>query len=776
MPGRGYLQVGNNDVFELFQVARVAGRYRVAGDTDPLVGGQEERIVIAEISPLGQRNVLFDSKKARKQKSDLTAPTDLDVVVQKLVDVAGEMKVEKLPSPWPAPLPDHVALPDLLLREGYAGWNGTGWVFDRAAPAPQPSRPRFCRTCGSPLRPGARFCGACGATAQSYCRHCGGLLKPGARFCNTCGHPVAAVSSPAPTPLPPPHPPTLSQRPWLGALLGLLDDPAHQRQFPMLLELDQQDGQFIVVGAPASGKEMLIRTLIVSLACTHTPDELHFYLLEFGGQALQVFESLPHVGGIFTPLDEERLRRLFRRLLDSLDERKGLCSQAGVDGLVRLRELQPAKAPPAAVIVITGFAEFRSLFPDEALQLARLIREGGLYGIHVVLVGDRAGDVPTAISSVVARRLALRLADADEYSLVLGARVNLSKEHKFPPGRGWYGRPPLEFQTASPGRETDESAQVAELQQIVDHMNQAWQGGRPEPVEVLSDRIPLARVLMRVPPPPTLPAHPQLAVPIGLDSVRMQPVWVDLGNDGPNFIVSSTPQGGKTTLLWTWVLALAEFNSPQKVQFVLMSGRRNSLRPLEGLPHVLDYCRTPESFCQDNVLARLRAEMQRRETLLGDASASADELSHIVAVFDDYDEFFNAVGEQKEVQDGLSVLARRGRDVNVHAIVAGPLPDMGGIAYRDPLVKQLKLGRSGFILRVIEAGDQNPLGLRIKAADIQQMPPGRGYVVRNAFEEMLQVATPGDAAAVSGWVTRLRQRWGKTGIAPASWPEICENP
>ncbi len=770
MPGRGYLQVGNNDVFELFQVARVAGRYRVLGDTDTLVGVREERIFIAQVSPLGRRTVLFDSKQAQKRKSAQDAPTDIDVIVPRLVDTARQLNITKLPSPWPAPLPDHVALPTLLQREGYAGWNGSGWVFDRTHPTPQVLRAHYCYACGSSLRLGAKFCSVCGTPVRFRCYRCNNLLKPDAKFCTACGVPIAAVPS-LPASLPAPREPNLDNRPWLGVLLGLLDDPAHQRQIPLLLKLDEQDGHLIVVGAPGSGKEMLARTLVMSLAQTHAPDELHFYLLEFGGQALQVFESLPHTGGVFLPLDEERIRRLFRRLLDSLDERKNLCNRAGVDGLVRLRELGPQKSPPAIVLVITGFAEFRTMFPEEMLQLTRLIREGGPYGIHVVLIGDRAGDIPTTITSVVARRLVLCLADVEEYSIVLGMRPKIGRESKFPAGRGWYGRPPLEFQTASPGQEKDESMQIAALQQVVDKMAQAWKGPRPEPVEVLPDEISLDRVLSMG---AALQRSP-LAVPIGLESVRLRPAFVDLINDGPDFIVAGTSQGGKTTLLFTWVLALAEFNSPQQVQFILVSGRRNSLQPLEGLPHVLAFCRTPEGFCREGTLVRLRAELERREALLNDTPAGSSGWPHIVVIFDDYNEFSNALSGEREVQDTLALLIKRGRDVDIHTIVAGPLPDLG-VSYSDPLVRQIKTGRSGFVLRILDAGDQNPLGLRIRAAEIKQMPPGRGYVVRSGNEEMVQVATPGDRVAIADRVARLRQRWKDAGVAPASWPALEQGP
>jgi S-DNA-T family DNA segregation ATPase FtsK/SpoIIIE len=766
MPGRGYLQVGNNEVFELFQVARVAGRYHVAGDTGPLQS--DEHIVIAQVSPLGRRNVLFDSHKEEKKAS--SSPTDIDVVVPRLIDVAEEMGLESLPSPWPDPLPDHIALPDLLLDEGFSGWDGNEWVFDKAALGTQPSGPRFCRECGDSLRAGAEFCKTCGTPVKTRCDQCSSLVRRKARFCPSCGAGVSKPPSRVKKPPSGPHPPASAHRPWLGALMGLLDDPANQRQIPMLLDLADQDGQLIAIGAPGSGKDMWTRTLVMSLARTHTPDELHFYLLEFGGQALKVLADLPHVGGIFTPLDDERVKRLLRLLLDSLDIRKHLCNEAGVDGLIRLRELQPDDTPPAVVIVVTGFMEFRSLFQDEMLQLTRLIREGGPYGIHVVLVGDRAGDVPTAIRSVVARRIALRLADVDEYSLVMGTRLRPSKEQSMPSGRGWYGRPPLEFQTASPGYHADENKQISELKQTVEHMDEAWQGPRPEPVEVLSDEIPLSEVLDRLPAPPTSSPHPQIAVPIGLDAVRMRPTTVDLVDDGPNFLVASTPQGGKTTLLLAWSLALAEFNSPQQVQLVVMSGRRDSLRALRNLPHILDYSCTPEGFCVDGVLDRLLGEIDRREDVLSKSLSLAGRIPHIVAIFDDYNDFASAVGAKQDVQDGLSALIKRGRDVNVHTVVTGPLPNMG-VGYADPIVSQLKAECSGFLLRILDATAQNPLAVRLRSSEIKKMPPGRGYIVRKGSEEMIQVATPGDRESILDSVEELKRRWRDEGIRAAVWPD-----
>ncbi|MBN1179097.1 MAG: type VII secretion protein EssC [Anaerolineae bacterium] len=670
VPGRGYLQVGNDDVFEVFQVARVAGRYRPSGGAQAV---DARGIVIARVLPGGHSTVLFADGVATELAA-AEVQTDLAVVSEQLGRAAQQMGIARLPSPWPAPLPDHVALPALLEQSGREGWDGVGWPAERAP---------------------------------------------------------------------------------LVALVGLLDDPARQWQGPLWLDLAEQDGHVILIGAPGAGKGMWVRTLVMSLALTHAPNALHVYLLALGSQPLHVFKVLPHVGGVFSPTDDERIPRLLSRLRDELDARKQLCAEAGVDGLEALRAQRPDLALPSILLVVDGFLTFRTLFQDEMGGLTRLIREGGPHGFHVVLVGDRAGDVPVTMSSVIARRMALRLADPNDYGSVLGAAVRAGREQRLPLGRGWYGRPPLAFQTASPGHEQDESAQIAEVRRVGAGMNAAWQGQRPEPVEALGSLVALSEVLRRVPPAAPV-SGPHWGAPIGIDAARLQPVWVDLLADGPHFIVASTPRGGKTTLLVSWVLALAEFNAPRQVQFVLVSGRRDSLNAVSGMPHVVAHWQSASAFCREG-LARLASEVARR------GAAAPPDAPRIVLFVDDYDEV--AAANDREVQAELVRLARHGADVGLHIILSGPLPNMG-VGYGDLLVKQLRAERSGFILRVLESGDQNPLGVRVRAAEGRQMPPGRGYVVRSGRETLLQVAAPGEAEAIAAWVERLNRQW-----TPVRWPE-----
>jgi len=72
----------------------------------------------------------------------------------------------------------------------------------------------------------------------------------------------------------------------LRAVTGIVDRPFEQRRDPLWVDLSAAAGHAAVAGAPRSGKSTMLRTLIGSLALLHTPEQVQFYCLDFGGGAL----------------------------------------------------------------------------------------------------------------------------------------------------------------------------------------------------------------------------------------------------------------------------------------------------------------------------------------------------------------------------------------------------------------------------------------------------------------------------------------------------------
>ncbi|WP_458867797.1 FtsK/SpoIIIE domain-containing protein, partial [Enterococcus faecium] len=59
----------------------------------------------------------------------------------------------------------------------------------------------------------------------------------------------------------------------------------------------------VLIGATGSGKSEVLRTLVLALALTHSPEQLNFVLVDFkGGATFAGMAGMPHVSAIITNL------------------------------------------------------------------------------------------------------------------------------------------------------------------------------------------------------------------------------------------------------------------------------------------------------------------------------------------------------------------------------------------------------------------------------------------------------------------------------------------
>lgn len=101
LPGRAYLQVGNNEIYELFQSAWSGASYSKKQEGKDY----DDRVYI--INNLGQRQILgYDLSGGDADESRLT---QLDVVVSHLGDVYRSMGVKPVEKPWHPPLEKNIA-------------------------------------------------------------------------------------------------------------------------------------------------------------------------------------------------------------------------------------------------------------------------------------------------------------------------------------------------------------------------------------------------------------------------------------------------------------------------------------------------------------------------------------------------------------------------------------------------------------------------------------------------------------------------------------------
>lgn len=124
-PGRAYFQVGRDEQFDLFQVARVAGYHRELG----VIEKKSEPFSIQEVGPDGRRIPIYKIAPPAEgeEKPSGTRLTEAQLIVKKATQTAERLKIEKLPSPWPPPLPERVILGNLFQLEHDEVWEGEDW-------------------------------------------------------------------------------------------------------------------------------------------------------------------------------------------------------------------------------------------------------------------------------------------------------------------------------------------------------------------------------------------------------------------------------------------------------------------------------------------------------------------------------------------------------------------------------------------------------------------------------------------------------------------------
>lgn len=114
-PGRCYVQVGNNEIFELVQSGWSGGSYI---PTDVIENEADNQVSL--IDGCG-RPVQTVSCKAKGVKS---STTQLEAVVGYIADLAQEESIEPLKL-WLDPLAEEVFIQDIDKRQ--IGWDGSGW-------------------------------------------------------------------------------------------------------------------------------------------------------------------------------------------------------------------------------------------------------------------------------------------------------------------------------------------------------------------------------------------------------------------------------------------------------------------------------------------------------------------------------------------------------------------------------------------------------------------------------------------------------------------------
>lgn len=518
-----------------------------------------------------------------------------------------------------------------------------------------------------------------------------------------------------------------------SAPVGLVDDLTGRVQRPLWVHLNQQDGaqsdgHLLIVGAPATGKTTLMKTLALSLAALHPPAALHLYFLSFTGGGLNALGHLPHAEQVVIGTQAERVRRLFGRFITALEARLA----------------HGAHGQPHLVLFIDQYEQFRDLYRDHhGAELERLINEGRAVNVYVVLSASTIHALPDRLRAMMQQRVAFQQANASDYALIVG-RLQAEDARMLPPGRAYVnGQQPLLAQIYLPVlNPTVSLTEPAINDALVDSVAALGapfvRGGvaqqAPLPLSELPQRLSLA----------ALPADraDRLITTLGLtDDDTLSPYALDWRDDGTHFVIVGAPASGKTNLLHLAALRAAELLPPSRLRLVLIDLNQRSLRALEPLKHTV-------AWITD--VGELRALVDQLNGVLAAAQMQGEAAPATVLLIDDYDLLADALLVDLDLANRLRHLVRYYGDVPFHVWAAGSLDRAS-----DAFIKQLLLRRSGFGLMHRDALQR--LNLRTAHLPAETMPPGRAFVPRIGGVDIVQLALVQDVAA---HVARLNDdRW-----------------
>ncbi|WP_052869286.1 type VII secretion protein EccCa [Streptomyces niger] len=528
------------------------------------------------------------------------------------------------------------------------------------------------------------------------------------------------------------HAPAFTASGKLCVPLGLVDKPFEQKRDVLYRDFSGAAGHMLVVGGPRSGKSTFLRSLIGGFALTHTPHEVQFYGLDFGGGGMVAIEGLPHVGGVASRLDAEKVRRTVAEVAGILNRREEFFRDHGIDSIGTYRQLRakgqlPDEAWGDVFLVLDGWQAFKTDY--EALEpiVTDIAARGLGLGVHLIITVSRYMEMRPSLKDQILSRLELRLGDPMDSELDRKIAKNVPVGA---PGRGlteeklhYLGSLPR--LDASSGTEDLPEATAAFVKAITDN----WPGPHAPQVRML----PRTLSVRELPPGNAAPQH---GIAIGLDEMNLQPVFVNFDTD-PLFAIYGETESGKTALLRLLIKQLTERYTPEEALFIVGDYRRSLLECVPE-PYLVGYGTAHEAF--EKYVTDMNTLITSRipgpdvtPQQLRDRSWWRGPRAFIVV--DDYDLVATSSSNpMAQLVDSLPYT----RDAGVNIIVARSTAGAGRSSYEPFIQRFTELGAQGVIL----SGSPNE-GELLGGVKARPLPPGRGiYVTRRHGASLIQ----------TGWV------------------------
>ncbi len=514
----------------------------------------------------------------------------------------------------------------------------------------------------------------------------------------------------------------------LQAAVGVVDKPYEQLRDVFWIDLTSGGGNVAVVGGPRSGKSTAVRALLGTLALTHTPQEVQFFCLDFGGGGLSSLQDLPHVSGVGGRRDRDTVRRSIGEAQTLIAEREQYFAAHGVDGMATYRQLlrsgQVSDRFGDVFLVIDGWQTLRSEFEDLEPAVVDIITRGLGFGVHVIVTASRWMDLRPNVRDMFGSKVELKLGDAIDSQVGRRQAATVPDQS---PGRG-LTPDGFHFLAGVPridGRSTADDLADG-VAHFVTQVADAWSGPRAAKIRMLPTMLSYDALP---------PADRDKGVPIGIAERDLRPVFLDFRND-PHLLLFADVQCGKSSFLRVLASGLMQMYTPEEVQLLVVDYRR-SLLGLVPDDYQVGYAANSDTLRQ---MVALTADAMRKR--LPGTDITPEQLRkrswwsgpELFVLIDDYDLVATSIHDNPLAP--LLEFLTQGRDIGFHMVVVRRSGGAGRAMF-DPVIGRIRdLASPGILMS--GSREEGPLLGNLRA---EPLPPGRGRLITRAGgAQLIQLA------------------------------------
>lgn len=610
--GRGYLQVGNNEVYDLFQSAWSGAPYQ-----SEHTGGEDEIAIVTDLGLIPLSNIAAKENK-RKGLSEIEA------IVAKIKETQETYSIEELKSPWLPPLAER------LYKKGF-----TSEIQDQIA-------------------------------------------------------------------------------------IALIDEPEKHSQSPYYYRM-MEDGNLGIFGSTSYGKSTTVLTLLLNIAENYSPEEVHYYLMDFGNGSLLPLKQLPHTAEFFLMEEGRKMEKFMRMVRDEIARRKQLLQQLEV-GNIKLYNHVAEKKLPLIFVVVENFDFIKDEMPDFETYFNQFVRDGQSLGIYMIFTATRISSIRQAVMNNLKTKIVHYLMDHSEAYTILG-KTTLVPEAI--PGRAIIKKDEANFsQILLPANGENDFEMIEGIKETVKSLKEKYQDNEgPSPIPMLPPNLTMTHLTKY-----SGLAGQQHLYPIGLDEEFVQPVVVNFLTN-KHLLIMGQAQKGKTNVL-KLLLANAVENNIQHIgvfdsfdRSLAMSAENEPISYLESKDQVEEWLTYIEEQLSMREMTYANTAITERKTL---------QFTPILLVVDDYARFNSSI--DAKLQERIVKLMKNAGYLGFNFIASGNSTDL--TKGYDVLTTEVKQIRQAVLLMKKSEQTLYTLPYDRKEDDVQA---GFGYYVLNNKEMKIQI-------------------------------------